>query len=107
MSPEKRHWSYRNLEIDGDPGGGYRLSKIPDRLYAEEIQTGLDTSWLATEIHYFESVDSTNRVALDLARSIGAVISDTITMIETCSTRRSGNSKTYLQPGSRPATGRL
>ncbi|MBW2541063.1 MAG: biotin--[acetyl-CoA-carboxylase] ligase [Deltaproteobacteria bacterium] len=59
----------RGYTIDGDPGGGYRLSKIPDRLYVEEIQTGLDTSWLATEIHYFESVDSTNRVALDLARS--------------------------------------
>jgi len=55
--------------IDGDPGGGYRLSEIPDRLYAEEIQVGLETRWLATEIHYFETVDSTNRVALDLARS--------------------------------------
>jgi BirA family biotin operon repressor/biotin-[acetyl-CoA-carboxylase] ligase len=55
--------------IDGDPGDGYRLSEIPDRLYAEEIQIGLETSWLATEIHYFETVDSTNRVALDLARS--------------------------------------
>ncbi|MBW2694270.1 MAG: HTH domain-containing protein, partial [Deltaproteobacteria bacterium] len=59
----------RGYTIDGDPGGGYRLSEIPDRLYAEEIQTGLETSWLATEIHYFETVDSTNRVALDLARS--------------------------------------
>jgi BirA family biotin operon repressor/biotin-[acetyl-CoA-carboxylase] ligase len=59
----------RGYTIDGDPGGGYRLSEIPDRLYAEEIQTDLETSWLATEIHYFESVDSTNRVALDLARS--------------------------------------
>jgi BirA family biotin operon repressor/biotin-[acetyl-CoA-carboxylase] ligase len=59
----------RGYTIDGDPGGGYRLTKIPDRLYAEEIQTDLETSWLATEIHYFETVDSTNRVALDLARS--------------------------------------
>jgi BirA family biotin operon repressor/biotin-[acetyl-CoA-carboxylase] ligase len=59
----------RGYTIDGDPGGGYRLSEIPDRLYAEEIRVGLETSWLATEIHYFETVDSTNRVALDLARS--------------------------------------
>ncbi len=59
----------RGYTIDGDPGGGYRLSEIPDRLYAEEIQAGLETRWLATEIHYFETVDSTNRVALDLARS--------------------------------------
>jgi BirA family biotin operon repressor/biotin-[acetyl-CoA-carboxylase] ligase len=59
----------RGYTIDGDPGGGYRLSKIPDCLYAEEIQVGLETHWLATEIHYFETVDSTNRVALELARS--------------------------------------
>ena len=59
----------RGYTIDGDPGGGYRLSGIPDRLYAEEIQAGLETSWLATEIHYFDTIDSTNRVALDLARS--------------------------------------
>lgn len=59
----------RGYRIDGDPGGGYRLCEIPDRLYAEEIRAGLDTRWLASEIHYFESVDSTNRVALDLARS--------------------------------------
>jgi BirA family biotin operon repressor/biotin-[acetyl-CoA-carboxylase] ligase len=59
----------RGYTIDGDPGGGYRLSEIPDRLYAEEIQASLDTSWLAKEIHYFETVDSTNRIALELARS--------------------------------------
>jgi len=59
----------RGYTIDGDPGGGYRLSGVPDRLYAEEIQIGLETSWLAKEIHYFETVDSTNRVALELARS--------------------------------------
>jgi len=59
----------RGYTIDGDPGGGYRLSAIPDLLYAEELQVGLETRWLATEIHYFETVDSTNRVALELARS--------------------------------------
>jgi len=59
----------RGYTIDGDPGEGYRLSAVPDRLYAEEILVGLDTTWLAREIHYFETVDSTNRVALDLARS--------------------------------------
>jgi BirA family biotin operon repressor/biotin-[acetyl-CoA-carboxylase] ligase len=59
----------RGYTIDGDPGGGYRLSGIPDRLYAEEIQLDLETSWLAKEIHYFETLDSTNHAALDLARS--------------------------------------
>ena len=27
----------RGYEIEGEPGGGYRLKTLPDRLYAEEI----------------------------------------------------------------------
>ncbi len=55
--------------IEGEPGGGYRLRGAPDRLYAEEIQAGLETAWLAREIHHLETTDSTNRVAADLARA--------------------------------------
>ena len=54
--------------IDAVPGGGYRLAGTPDRLYPEEIQAGLATRWLAREIRWFDVVDSTNRVALELAR---------------------------------------
>jgi BirA family biotin operon repressor/biotin-[acetyl-CoA-carboxylase] ligase len=55
-------------EIEAVPGGGYRLGAAPDRLYPEEILADLDTRWLAREIRWFESTDSTNRVALELAR---------------------------------------
>jgi len=55
--------------IEAVPGGGYRLSATPDRLYPEEIQAGLETRWLAREIRWFDSTDSTNRVALELARA--------------------------------------
>jgi BirA family biotin operon repressor/biotin-[acetyl-CoA-carboxylase] ligase len=55
--------------IEAVPGDGYRLCEAPDRLYPEEIQAGLATRWLAREIRYFDQVDSTNRVALELARS--------------------------------------
>ena len=55
--------------IKASAGEGYRLAGTPDRLYAEEIHAGLETSWLAREIHHFEETDSTNRVALELARS--------------------------------------
>ena len=58
----------RGYLIEGEPGGGYRLISIPDRLYPEEIQQGLKTEWLGREIRYFDSVDSTNRVALELGR---------------------------------------
>ncbi len=59
----------RGYAIEGEPGGGYKLASVPDRLFPEEIQAGLETRWLAREIHYFDSTDSTNRVAYDLARS--------------------------------------
>jgi len=58
----------RGYEIHAEAGDGYRLDRIPDRLYPEEVHEGLETHWLARRIHYYESVDSTNRVALDLAR---------------------------------------
>jgi len=59
----------RGYEIEGERGGGYRLLGVPDRLYPEEIHTGLATRWLAREIHYLDETDSTNRVAFDLARA--------------------------------------
>jgi BirA family biotin operon repressor/biotin-[acetyl-CoA-carboxylase] ligase len=58
----------RGYAVQGDPGGGYRLVALPDRLYPEELRAGLATRWLAREIHWHEETDSTNRVALDLAR---------------------------------------
>lgn len=58
----------RGYEIHAEAGDGYRLDAIPDRLYPEEIRDGLATHWLAQRIHYFDSIDSTNRVALELAR---------------------------------------
>jgi len=58
----------RGYEIEGMPGGGYRLAGRPDRLYPEEIQPRLETRWLGHELHYLDSTDSTNRVAFELAR---------------------------------------
>jgi BirA family biotin operon repressor/biotin-[acetyl-CoA-carboxylase] ligase len=54
--------------IEGAPGGGYRLVSVPDRLYPEEILAGLPTRWMARDIRYFDTIDSTNRVGFDLAR---------------------------------------
>jgi len=54
--------------IHAGAGDGYRLDGVPDRLYAEEIQADLTTRWLARDIRYFDVADSTNRVALELAR---------------------------------------
>jgi BirA family biotin operon repressor/biotin-[acetyl-CoA-carboxylase] ligase len=58
----------RGYEIEGEPGGGYRLASVPDRLYAEEIQPDLETRWLGQRIEYLDETESTNQVALDLGR---------------------------------------
>jgi BirA family biotin operon repressor/biotin-[acetyl-CoA-carboxylase] ligase len=58
----------RGYQIEGEPGGGYRLAGTPDRLYPEEILHGLGNRWLGREIHYRETTDSTNRDAFELAR---------------------------------------
>jgi BirA family biotin operon repressor/biotin-[acetyl-CoA-carboxylase] ligase len=62
----------RGYKIAASPGGGYRLLETPDRLYPEELRADLPTRWLARDIRYFEEVDSTNRVALELARENAA-----------------------------------
>jgi len=59
----------RGYQIDAEAGEGYRLTQTPDRLYAEEILAEPVTRWLAREIHHFDEIDSTNRVALELARA--------------------------------------
>lgn len=66
-------WKYvKALEEDGyviesSPGAGYVLVSVPDKLYPSEISIGLDTSIIGTEIHYFETLDSTN----DMAKKMG------------------------------------
>jgi BirA family biotin operon repressor/biotin-[acetyl-CoA-carboxylase] ligase len=53
--------------VEAIPSRGYRLRAAPDLLLPSEIQRGLATTFVGRDIHHFESVDSTNRVALALA----------------------------------------
>jgi BirA family biotin operon repressor/biotin-[acetyl-CoA-carboxylase] ligase len=82
----------RGYSIDAAPGGGYRLAGIPDRLYPEEILSGLDTRWLAREIRFFESTDSTNRIAVDLARGGAAHGTAVVAEAQTAGRGRLGRS---------------
>lgn len=50
-------------EIESVTNRGYRLISRPDLLTKEEITAGLSTAFLAKEIYYQESVDSTNEEA--------------------------------------------
>jgi BirA family biotin operon repressor/biotin-[acetyl-CoA-carboxylase] ligase len=53
--------------IEGSPRRGYRLLAIPDKLLPEEVYQGLKTRVLTGPVHYFETLDSTNNYAKDLA----------------------------------------
>jgi BirA family biotin operon repressor/biotin-[acetyl-CoA-carboxylase] ligase len=57
----------RGYVIQGEPGGGYKLIEIPDRLYANEIARGLNTRWLGRTLQHLDETDSTNAVAQQLA----------------------------------------
>lgn len=54
-------------DIESVPKKGYVLKAAPDRLKPAEIITHLKTKWVGHNIHYCESVDSTNNVAKRLA----------------------------------------
>ncbi len=43
-----------------------RLSNIPDKIFADEIQNGLKTKFIGREIFYYNEIDSTNDAALKL-----------------------------------------
>jgi len=67
----------RGYRIEGAPTTGYELTGLPDRLYPEEVDTRETCRWLGREVHYLEEVDSTNRVAFELARD-GALAGTTV-----------------------------
>ncbi len=46
---------------------GYMLNSVPDRLLPKIIQQSLKTKRVGKRIEYYESIDSTNAVAKDLA----------------------------------------
>jgi BirA family biotin operon repressor/biotin-[acetyl-CoA-carboxylase] ligase len=89
----------RGYEIEGAAGGGYVLSGVPDRLYPEEIAAGASSRWLGHEIHYFEDIDSTNRLAFDLARDGAASGTAVIAERQTAGRGRLGRS--FFSPARR------
>ncbi|MEE9606853.1 MAG: biotin--[acetyl-CoA-carboxylase] ligase [Myxococcota bacterium] len=86
----------RGYGVAAAPGDGYRLTAIPDRLYPAEVQLGLRTRWLARELLYFDSTDSTNRVALDLAREGAA--HGTVVLAESQSAGRGRLGRSFYSP---------
>ena len=82
----------RGYGIEAERGDGYRLVGVPDRLYPEEVQDGLRTHWLAREYRYHDSVDSTNRIAYELAREGAASGTTVVAEAQTAGRGRLGRS---------------
>ena len=85
--------------IEATPGDGYRLAAVPDLLLPEEIDAGLATRWLARDLRWLESTDSTNRVALDLARAGAAHGTSVVAEAQTAGRGRLGRS--FFSPARR------
>ncbi|MBC7324571.1 MAG: biotin--[acetyl-CoA-carboxylase] ligase, partial [Moorella sp. (in: Bacteria)] len=56
-------------DILSQPNAGYRLVGVPDRLYPQEILSGLKTEFIGRHIFYYPQAPSTNILARDLALS--------------------------------------
>jgi BirA family biotin operon repressor/biotin-[acetyl-CoA-carboxylase] ligase len=54
-------------EIEASTRSGYRLIRSPDLLTPSEIKPLLKTKWIGKKIHYFQTLDSTNTQAYQLA----------------------------------------
>ncbi len=54
-------------EIEASTRSGYRLMRSPDVLTPSEINPILKTKWIGKRIHYFQTLDSTNSKAYELA----------------------------------------
>lgn len=54
-------------EIEASTRSGYRLIQSPDLLTPSEINSTLKTKWMGRTIHHFQTLDSTNLKAYQLA----------------------------------------
>ena len=54
-------------EIVAVPHLGYKLVSSPDRLFVSEIKSGLHTQVMGKDIYYFDTLSSTNDMAMQMA----------------------------------------
>lgn len=54
-------------EIEAQQNKGYRLMAAPDLMTETEIKSLMHTEWVAKEVLYFDTIDSTNTKAQELA----------------------------------------
>ena len=56
----------KGYDIAAAPHLGYRLISSPDKLYPEEIKSGLNTKFIGKEVYHYQSLDSTQSLVWKL-----------------------------------------
>ncbi|NQU95238.1 MAG: biotin--[acetyl-CoA-carboxylase] ligase [Candidatus Omnitrophica bacterium] len=83
--------------IEAVPHLGYKLMRAPDKMLASEIKWNLKTKIIGKEIHFYESVGSTNNIAYELAEKGASEGSVVIADEQTKGKGRLG--RTWVSPG--------
>jgi BirA family biotin operon repressor/biotin-[acetyl-CoA-carboxylase] ligase len=83
-------------EIDSQTNRGYRLISIPDLLLPEAVKLELKTETFGQEIVYFDTIDSTNRKAKELAS--GGAAEGTVVVTEEQTGGRGRLGRSWLSP---------
>ena len=55
------------FELEAVRRKGYRIVKTPEKITADEFRLGLTTKFIGKNIHYEETVESTQKIAQRLA----------------------------------------
>ncbi|WP_458412716.1 biotin--[acetyl-CoA-carboxylase] ligase [Schinkia sp. CFF1] len=84
------------FEMEAVQRKGYRILKQPDRISGNEIQLGLQTKYLGRDVHYEESVTSTQKVAHKLAYE--GVPEGTVVVAEEQVTGKGRLDRTWFSP---------
>jgi len=83
-------------EIVAVPHLGYRLISCPDRLFPFELNRDLNTKFIAKKIYYFDYIDSTMNLAMQLG--IKAAASGTIVLAESQTRGRGRLGRGWFSP---------
>ena len=83
-------------EIVAVPHLGYRLESCPDRLFPFEVSRQLDTKFIAKKIHYFEYLDSTMNLAMQLGMKLAP--SGTLVLAESQTKGRGRLGRSWFSP---------
>jgi len=83
-------------DIVAVPHLGYKLISCPDRLFASEVDRGLNTKFMGKKIHYFDTASSTMDVAVQLG--IKGSAEGTIILAETQTKGRGRLGRGWFSP---------